>query len=77
MSKKIDKILNLDGLQPPQSIFLIRKTLEKVEQGGTVEIVSREKEILQGIPRLFENTSYALVEIKQEHGLVHYTIIKK
>jgi TusA-related sulfurtransferase len=78
MAKKIhvDKVLNLSGLQTPQSIFLITKTLEKVKQGGLLEIVSREKAIIRDIPTLFDGTSCKIIEIKEKHGLVHYTIIK-
>ena len=71
-----NKYLNLDGFQAPQSVILITKTLEQIEQGGTLEIVIRDKEIINALPRLSEDTSWKVVEISHEHRLVHYTIKK-
>ena len=77
MAGKIDKVLNISGLQPPQSIFLITKTLEKVQSGGLLEIVSSETTIMKNIPRILDGTSYKILEVKEKHGLVYYTIIKE
>ncbi len=77
MSGKIDKVLNISGLQAPQSTFLITKTLEKVESGGLLEIISQEKTLMENIPREFEDTSYRIVKVKEKKGLVYYTIVKE
>ena len=71
-----NKYLNLDGFQAPQSVFLITKTLEQIERGDTVEIVSRDKEIIKALPRLSANTSWKVVEVRHERGFVHYIITK-
>ena len=72
----IDKVLNISGLIPPQSNFLITKTLEKIQQGCTLEIVSREKKILQFIPQLCESSSCKVIETRVENGLLHCTVAK-
>ncbi len=77
MSEKIDRVLNISGLQAPQSIFLITKTLEKVQAGDLLEIISLEKTLLEDIPEKLEDTSYTIVEVKEKNGLVYYTIAKE
>lgn len=77
MAGKIDKVLNISGLQAPQSTFLLTKTLEKVQPGGLLEIISQEKKLMENIPGEFEDTSYRIVEVKEKNGLVYYTIVKE
>jgi len=77
MSGKIDKVLNISGLQAPQSTFLITKTLEKVQPGGLLEIVSLEKTLMENIPNEFEDTLYRILEVRERNGLVYYTIVKE
>jgi len=77
MSGKIDKVLNISGLQQPQSMFLITKTLEKVQPGDLLEIVSPEKRLMENIPQEFEDISYRIVEVREKNGLVYYTIVKE
>jgi len=77
MSGKIDKVLNISGLQPPQSTFLITKTLEKVQPGDLLEIVSLEKRLMENIPSQFENASYRIVDVREKNGFVYHTIIKE
>ncbi len=77
MSGKIDKVLNISGLQQPQSMFLITKTLEKVQPGDLLEIVSPEKRLMENIPQEFEDISYRIVEVREKNGLVYYTIAKE
>ncbi len=73
---QVDKILNVSGLIPPQSNFLISKTLEEVQQGAVLEIISREKKTLQFIPRLCRDCSCRILASREVNGLIYYTVIK-
>ncbi|GAB4333730.1 MAG: hypothetical protein Kow0089_02550 [Desulfobulbaceae bacterium] len=76
MAPKADQVLNIAGILRPQSLFLVRKTLERIGPGKTLEIISDEKnarEILAGIcPR----KRYKLLEKKITGGLFHYIVLK-
>jgi len=58
-------------------MFLITKTLEKVQPGDLLEIVSPEKRLMENIPQEFEDISYRIVEVREKNGLVYYTIVKE
>jgi len=73
---QVDKILNVSGLIPPQSNFLIAKTLEEVQQGSVLEIISRERKTMRFIPQLCRDSSCRILETREMNGLLHYTVIK-
>lgn len=77
MSGKIDKVLNVSDLRVPQSIFLITKTLEKVKPGSLLQVVSREKTLLENMSGEYGNRSYGIVEVEEKQGVVYLTIVKK
>lgn len=73
---KIDQVLNIAGLLQPQSIFLVRKTLERVKQGGVLEIVSDNHNSKYILSSACSKSRYKIIERKEVRGLFHYTIIK-
>jgi len=73
---KIDQVLNVVGLLQPQSNFLVTKTLEKVAEGGTVEVISNEKNSMNIITGLCPKGKYTITETRKVHGLFHYIIVK-
>lgn len=73
--RKIEQVLNITGLLEPQSIFLVRNTLERINQGGTLEIVSEKNSM--DIPNgLCSGKKYIIFDKKEIHGLFHYKIKK-
>lgn len=74
--EKVDQVLNIVGLLQPQSLFLIRKTLERVKCGGILEIVSDKSKSMDIIAGLCPKKKYRLIARKETRGLFHYTIMK-
>lgn len=74
--RKIDQVLNIVGLLQPQSSFLVRKTLEKIEKGGAVEVVSNEKNPMNIMTGLCPKRKYKITETREVRGIFHYTIVK-
>ena len=74
--RKIDQVLNIVGLLQPQSNFLVRKTLEKIEEGGAVEVVSNEKNSMNIMTGLSPKRKYKIAETREIRGLFHYIIVK-
>lgn len=75
--RKIDQVLNIVGLLQPQSVFLVRKTLEKVKCGGTLEIVSDKSKSMNILTGLCPKNKYQIIGKKEMRGLFHYIILKK
>jgi len=73
---KIDQVLNITGLQQPQSSFLVSKTLEKVHSGGVLEIISDSKHSRNILRSICPKSRYSILEKKEIRGLFHYTIKK-
>ena len=74
--RKIDQVLNIVGLLQPQSNFLVSKTLEKVEKGGTLEVISNEKDSKNIITGLCPKRKYKITETRKVGGLFYYIIVK-
>ena len=74
--RKIDQVLNIVGLLQPQSNFLVSKTLDKIEKGGTVEVISNEKNYMNITTGMCPKGKYEIVETKKIRGHFHYTILK-
>jgi TusA-related sulfurtransferase len=74
--RKIDQVLNIVGFLQPQSNFLVSKTLEKVEKGGVVEVISNEKNSMKIMTGLCPKRKYKITETREISGLFHYTIMK-
>ena len=74
--EKIDQVLNIAGLLQPQSVFLVRKTLERVQDGSVLEIVSDRHNSRNILTGLCPKNKYTIVEKKEVCGLYHYTIKK-
>lgn len=75
-TEKTDQVLNIVGLLQPQSVFLIRKTIEKIRCGETLEIVSDKKKSLYILADLCLEKKYKIIGKKEIRGLFHYTIMK-
>ena len=76
IKRKVDQVLNIVGLLQPQSNFLVRKTLEKIDIGGAVEVVSNEKNYMNLMTGLCTKRKYKITETREIHGLFHYIIVK-
>jgi TusA-related sulfurtransferase len=74
--RKIDQVLNVVGLLQPQFSFLVSKTLDKIEEGRTVEVISNEKNSNDIITGLCPKEKYKITETRKVHGLFHYIIVK-
>ena len=74
--RKIEQVLNIVGLLQPQSSFLVKKTLEKIEEGGAVEVVSNEKNSMNIMTGLCPKRKYKIAETREIRGLFHYIIVK-
>lgn len=72
--RKIDQVLNVAGLLQPQSVFLIRRTLEKVKSGETLEIVTDKRKSAYFFTTL--SPKYKIVEKKEMRGFYHYIITR-
>jgi TusA-related sulfurtransferase len=76
IKRKVDQVLNIVGLLQPQSNFLVKKTLEKIDIGGAVEVVSNEKNSMNIMTGLCTKRKYKITETREICGLFHYIIVK-
>jgi TusA-related sulfurtransferase len=76
IKRKVDQVLNIVGLLQPQSNFLVRKTLENIEIGGAVEVVSNEKNSMKIMTGMCPKRKYKITETREKCGLFHYIIVK-
>ncbi len=76
MEKKTNRILNVSGLAPPQPILITTKTLEALDHGERIEVISTDKWAKKAIPSLCEKGKYSLIETKEKHGLTYFVIEK-
>lgn len=73
---KVNQVLNITGLLQPQSVFIVRKTLERFEQGRVLEIVSDKENSKTILENLCPRKKYQILEQKEIRGLFHFIITK-
>lgn len=74
--KKIDRVLNVTGLLCPRPNLIATQTLQEMQKGETLEIICNDKNTRLAIPSLCATSSYHLLEIREEHGLLYFLIQK-
>ncbi|QFQ32607.1 sulfurtransferase TusA [Buchnera aphidicola (Aphis fabae)] len=60
--KKINIILNLIGLQCPEPIMMIRKTIRKIKQNETILVLSDDPSTKRDIPYFCNFMEHQLIE---------------
>ncbi len=73
---KVDKVLNVRGLLCPRPTLMVTYTLDKMNVGEILEVVSNDKCTLQSIPELCDTYRYTLLDSYEEKGLIYYVVQK-
>lgn len=73
---KIDKTLDIKGLTCPRPKVLTMKTLEDMEPGQVLRVITNDQSIKQSIPPLCESLGYKVLELTEDTGAICLTIQK-
>lgn len=75
--KRIHQVVNVVGLNQPQSGFLVANALEKLEPGGIIEIITNEKDFSNLVYPVWRQKKYAVTGTREAQGNFCYTVVKK
>ena len=73
---KVDKVLDLKGLNCPMPVLKTKKALDAMQGGEVMELLVTDAGSKSDIPALLNRTGNTLVEMKEAAG-VYTFIIKK
>ena len=65
---KVDRIVNVSGLQEPQPLFIVQKTIRKMRKGEILEIIGSKFTIEHLAKALQKMKEFTLLHITQELG---------
>jgi tRNA 2-thiouridine synthesizing protein A len=73
---KVDKTLDVRGLVCPRPKVVTERTLEKMESGQSLCVITNDISTKQSIPSLCERLGYEILAISEEVGILYFTIRK-
>jgi tRNA 2-thiouridine synthesizing protein A len=74
--KKIDKILDVQGLSCPMPTVITSKTLKQMKKGSSLQVVTNDSTTKESIPTLCSQEGYRISELREQGGLLYFTILK-
>lgn len=73
---KVDKTLDIKGLSGTRSKVLTYSTLEQMEPGMVLRVITNDVTTKDTIPSLCSEFAYRVLEIKEDGGTIHFIIQK-
>lgn len=73
---KVDKTLDIKGIHSPRLQELTRNTLEKMYSGQILRVITDDMTTKTVMQSLCTNGGYMLMEMKNDDGVLYYTIRK-
>ncbi len=74
--KIIDKILDVKGLVCPVPTVMTSQTLKEMKKGASLKVITNDMTTKESIPSLCTDRGYKIIDIKEEDGLIYFTIRK-
>ena len=72
----VDKTLDIRGLVCPRPKVVTERTLEKMEPGQSLQVITDDMSTRQSIPSLCESRRYEILTLRENMGLLYFTIRK-
>lgn len=73
---KIDRILDIKGLQGPRPTVMTLNTLKDMESGMVLKVITDDASTRHTIPHFCMKAGYRLIEFIEEDGLIYFIIQK-
>ncbi len=73
---KVDKTLDVRGLVCPRPKVIAEHTLEKMESGQSLCVITNDMSTMQSIPSLCESMGYEVLDFSEDGGVLYFTIRK-
>ncbi len=73
---KVDKTLDVRGLVCPRPKVIAEHTLEKMESGQSLCVITNDMSTKQSIPLLCESLGYEILDCSMDGGVLYFTIRK-
>ncbi len=74
--KRPDRELDCLGLYCPEPVFRTRQEIDKLAAGQVLEVVADDPAAEEDIKRLVKRLGHELLELRNEHGRLHFLIKK-
>lgn len=69
--------LDTTGLNCPEPIMLLHKTIRTMASGDTVAITATDPATTRDIPNFCQHLGHTLADQSEQDGIYYYTVIKK
>lgn len=73
---RVDKTLDIKGIQLTRLQELTRDTLEMMYSGQILRVITDDMTTKNTIPSLCDTNGYILIEIEENGGIIYFTIKK-
>jgi tRNA 2-thiouridine synthesizing protein A len=73
---KVDKTLDVRGLVCPRPRAVTERTLEMMESGQSLCVITNDLSTKQSIPLLCESLGYEILYLIEDAGVLYFTIRK-
>ncbi len=72
----INKMLDVKGLICPRPMIMTMSTLKSMEKGQILRVICNDITTKHSVPSLCERSSFSLLEMKEENGIISFIIQK-
>ncbi len=73
---KVDKTLDVRGLVCPRAKAVTEHTLEKMESGQSLQVITDGIAARQSLTSFCESRGYKILAIREDGGILYFTIKK-
>ncbi len=73
---KADKTLDVRGLVCPRPKVITERTLEKMQPGQSLCVITNDMNTKHSIPSLCESLGYEILAFSEDGGVLYFTIRK-
>ncbi len=73
---KADKTLDVRGLVCPRTRAVTERTLEKMESGQSLQVITDDLAARQSLTSFCESRGYEILAVREDVGILYFTIRK-
>jgi len=73
----IDRTLDVRGLICPLPVLKTKQTLDRMDPGQVLKVISTDPDAESDIPRLFKRIGHSVLDVRKEGGILTFLIRKE
>ncbi len=75
--QNIDRTLDVRGMTCPLPVLKTKQTLDRMNPGQVLKVISTDPDAESDIPRLFKRLGHSVLDVRKEQGVFTFLIRKE